>query len=481
MSDTQTNETKPLRQRIAENPRPAAIWAAIGAVLIGVELGALLQAVVAVLDAFLNLIPGVTPEMVASIDSAFAAIPTLLSRDVIPNQGYWNGQQYVGTFFHLSPATAWAIRVVLVYAYAAVFLYWCWDGYKRYRAHYRDVDWTPRDDVVDRFSRHSWGKFGMVVVVFFLVMAVFAPTLGTTTAEENIMRPYSHSFNYWDNSTQSVQNITQGAANIHTGSSGAGDENVGPLTYDRYGRYHPFGTVTNGKDLFTEVVLGARVSLAIGIVSIVVSGLIALALGMLTAYYKGVLDLVTVVTSDSVQSIPTIMLLILVTTVFSRTAIAKVYDGALLIILIFSLVYWPYLWRSLRGPAFQVSEEEWIDAAKSYGQSPFQIMKKHMAPYVISYVLIYASLSLGGIIIGVAGLSFLGLGISAPTPEWGRIIADGQNYVATQSWHISLIPGICITLVVTGFNAFGDGIRDAIDPQSDGGADEAAAAGGGGA
>lgn len=481
MSDTPTDETVSFRERVSENPRPAMEWVAAGVVLIGVELGALLGVFFDILDVFLNLIPGVSAATTAPIEQAIAAIPTLLSRNLIPNQGYWNGQEWVGTFMGLSPAWSWAIRVVLVYAYAFIFLYWCWSGFKRYRAHYREADWSPRDDVVDRFSRHSWGKFGLVVVAIFIVMAVFAPTLGTTTAQENILDPYGHSFKYWDAEAGEVTEITHGAANLQSGSQGAGAENVGPMTYDDYGRFHPFGTLTSGKDLFTEVVLGARVSLAIGITSILVSGLIAITLGMLTAYYKGLLDLLVVVTSDSVQSIPVIMLLILTIVVFQRTWLAEFYDGALLIIMIFSLVYWPYLWRSLRGPAFQISEEEWIDAAKSYGQSPLKIMKKHMAPYVISYVLIYASLSLGGIIISVAGLSFLGLGINPPTPEWGRLIADGQQYVATQSWHISLIPGICITLVVTGFNAFGDGIRDAIDPQSDGGADEAAAAGGGGA
>jgi len=104
-----------------------------------------------------------------------------------------------------------------------------------------------------------------------------------------------------------------------------------------------------------------------------------------------------------------------------------------------------------------------------------------MLPYVVGYFLIYASLSLGGVIIGIAGLSFLGLGIEAPTPEWGRAVSAGQPYVATQSWHISLIPGILVVIIVTGFNALGDGVRDAIDPESDisDGGDESVATGGG--
>jgi peptide/nickel transport system permease protein len=151
--------------------------------------------------------------------------------------------------------------------------------------------------------------------------------------------------------------------------------------------------------------------------------------------------------------------------------------------LIFAATSWPFLWRAVRGPAFQIAEQEWIDAARSFGQAPHKTMQKHMAPYILGYLLVYGSLSLGGIIIATAALSFLGLGIQPPTPEWGRAVNLGRSYIATISWHISTIPGILVVIVVTGFNAFGDGIRDAIDPQSEGGseaADEGVAAAGGG-
>jgi len=167
--------------------------------------------------------------------------------------------------------------------------------------------------------------------------------------------------------------------------------------------------------------------------------------------------------------------------VLRGTWIATIYNGAALLALIFGVFYWPLYWRTVRGPAFQTVENEWIDAARSYGQRPLTLMRKHIAPYVVSYLLIYASLGLGGIIISTAALSYLGLGITAPTPEWGRLVNLGQRFVPTVSWHISIIPGLAIVLVVTGFNALGDGIRDAIDPESEGeGEGGAAAAGGGG-
>jgi peptide/nickel transport system permease protein len=479
---TNRDDETPLRERIAEKPRPALVWAAVGVVLLGLEFGALLQVAVAFVGLILDLLPGDAGLATArAIETAAGNIPTLLSRELIPNQGYFDGSRYVNTFLGLEPAFAWAIRAVLIYAYAFAVLAWLWNGYNRYRRHYRRADWTPRDDVIDRFRNHSWGLFGLLVTISFVVMAVFAPALGPTTLNENILKPYSNEMTYWDAEDEQVKTLLVGEANLDSGSQGAGEENVAPMTYDQFGRFHPFGTATNGKDLFTQLAFGARISLTIALVSMLVAGAIALALSMVSAYYKGLTDLIVVVTSDSIQALPLIMLLILMVVIFQDTWLAKLYDGAVLIIAIFSIVYWPYLWRSIRGPAFQVSEEDWISAAKSFGQQPATIMKKHMVPYVFSYILIYASLSLGGIIVGVAGLSFLGLGISPPTPEWGRLIADGQQYVASPSWHISLIPGILITILVTGLNAFGDGIRDAVDPKSEGGKTEEAVAGGSGA
>ncbi|WP_049998001.1 ABC transporter permease [Halococcus sediminicola] len=486
MSDTPTDEEVPLRQRIAANPRPALRWLAGAAVLLAVEFGAFVGVIIQLVLTVVRLLPS-NPgaAALASAGEAAEAIPTLLTRNLIPNQGYQDaGGEWIGTFLGLEPAYAWLLRVVLIYAYAFAWLGWFWVGYRWFRDSYRYADWTPRDDVVDRLRSHRWGQFGFLLVLTFFIMALFAPALGPTTVDSNIQNPYTHYTKYYDDELESVQNVTVGTANLGSTSQGAGGENVGPWSYDDYDRFHPFGTLTDGKDLFTFMAAGARISLMIGLVSLTAAGFVATALAMLTAYYKGLADLAAVITSDSIQALPVLLVLILASAVFGDTWLANLYNGAVMLILIFSLTYWPFFWRALRGPALQISEQEWIDAAKSFGQRPRTIMQKHMLPYVVGYLLIYASLTLGGIIIAVAGLSYLGLGITPPTPEWGRAISSGQPYVATASWHISLIPGIMITLIVVGFNAFGDGIRDALDPQSEGGEEtggEAAVAGGGGA
>ncbi|MCU4801227.1 ABC transporter permease [Halobacteria archaeon HArc-gm2] len=486
MTGTEHAVHRSLRTRIRENQRPAAVWVAVLLALVALEAGALVDLAVVLVQGMVKAWPFGNPGM-AGIESAKAAaeaIPTLLSRETIPNQGWRTSANgpWTNTFLGLEPMVAWLLRFALTYAYVGVLIGWFLYGYRLYREHYRQADWTPTDDVVRRFRSHSWGKFGFVVVVVFVVMAVFAPTLSPALAEENIENPYSYEMQYFDEETGSVETVFVGQANSQSTSQGAGDDNIGLWQYDDFGRFHPFGTMPNGKDLFTFMMYGARVSLFIGLLSMGIMGAFATVFAMTTAYYKGLVDLAVVIVGDSVMSIPQLLLLILAMAVFNGHWLEGIYNGGLLIALVFGLSGWPGLWRAVRGPAFQVSTEEWVDAARSFGQRPSATMRKHMLPYVVGYLLVYASMTLGGVIIGTAALSFLGIGIDAPTPEWGRAVSLGQPFIATQSWHIAMIPGLLVVAVVTAFNALGDGIRDAIDPQSEGGESEttAAAAGGGG-
>jgi len=504
---TTDNDDAPLLDRIRENPQPAIRWAAVVAMLLALQVGAVFAAMMELppWDTIAGYVLGVPLlgalepvfSAIAGVGDRLADVPTLLSRELIPNRGHRVGNgpvfemtiagfelvywQWDGTFLGLPAAVAWFIRVALVYLYAFLWMGWLWKGYLVFRENYRYADWTPADDVIDRMRTHRWGQFGFIVITLFVVMALFAPALGPTTFDENIDKPYSHELEYLDKETGEVETTLVGNANLQSKSRGSGDENIGVGSYDEYDRWHPFGTLVSGKDLFTFIALGSRVSLFIGLVAISISSVIAFGLAMVSAYYKGAVDLATVLLSDSIQAMPRLLVLIAAAVLLGETWIADIYNGGFLLALLFGSWGWPGLWRAVRGPSFQIVESEWVDAARSYGQTPRRIMQKHMAPYVVGYLLIYASMNLGGIIIATSALSFLGLGITQPTPEWGRAISMGQEYIATQSWHISIIPGLLIVIVVTGFNALGDGIRDAIDPQSDSGgaSGESAAAGGG--
>jgi len=415
------------------------------------------------------------------LDSLSSALPTITSRELIPNQGHQTPDGgWSGTFLGLSPAQAWLLRFSIVIVYAVVALFWLWKGYTIYREHYREADWTPRDDTIRRFRQNYWGIFGFIVVFLFVVLAAWAPAVSPEPAEDNIFEPYGEETQFLNEETGEVESVSIGNANLNSRSDG--QNTVGPNSYDDFDRYHPLGTTDRGQDMMTHLAYGARTSLIIGLTAIGLAGMIAVFLSLLTAYYKGIVDIATILASDTIISIPALLLIMMLSVIFNDSGhfLAEPMDGGFLLALTFAFVYWPGLWRSIRGPSLQVAEQEWVDAAKSYGQSPMQTMRKHMAPYIAGYIMIYASLLLGGVIIFTAALTFLGLGINPPTPEWGRLIDSGQDYIPTSSWHVATIPGLAIVFVVTGLNALGDGIRDAIDPEADVGDDAGAAAAGGG-
>ncbi|MFQ3285533.1 ABC transporter permease [Natronomonas sp.] len=515
MSDRHTTESireelthrddQSLSARITENPEPFLRWAVPMFALIAVEFAtwagiavgmvdALVVGVTAAVELTLNYVsPGLAQAvvdfqagavgMLRSVGGMLGEFPTLLSREVISNQGHQTPDgSWQGTFLGLQPAVAWAIRFVLIIAYALFTAYWSFRGWLVYRDHYRESDWTPTDDVVNNLRGHRWGQFGVIVLIVFLTMATFGSALAPSTVSQNIENTYGEESRIqYLSDDGTVETAFAGDANFNSKSKGAVETNIGLMSYDDYGRFHPFGTMPNGRDLFTFMMGGARITMIVSGMAITGAAVIAMTLSMLSAYYSGSVDLGVLTVADGVVSIPQLLLLIMMSAVFADTWLGSVLDGGFLLALIFAFTTWPFLWRAVRGPALQVAQEDWVRAAESYGQQPQKIMRKHMLPYILGYLLVYASMSVGGIIISLSALSFLGngLGISPPTPAWGRAISAGQSYVSTVSWHISLVPGLMIVLLVTGMNALGDGIRDAIDPETEADEGEEAAAGGG--
>ncbi|MDR1801442.1 MAG: ABC transporter permease [Lachnospiraceae bacterium] len=219
---------------------------------------------------------------------------------------------------------------------------------------------------------------------------------------------------------------------------------------------HWFGTDTYGRDIFVRLLYGGRYSLILGISGSLFGLAIGVVLGLINGYIGGAFDNIFMRILDIWSAIPGTLLAVLISTVlgpgFFNTMVALSIGSVPLII------------RLLRGRILSVGHEEFLEAATTINASPFRIMFKHMLPNVISPVIVNTTMSVGGVILEAAALSYIGLGIQPPNPEWGAMLSDAKNYATYYPWML-LFPGCAIALVVLCINLLGDGLRDAIDPK----------------
>ena len=224
---------------------------------------------------------------------------------------------------------------------------------------------------------------------------------------------------------------------------------------------HPLGTDQEGRDYFTRIVYGSQVSVSVGIAATVLGTLSGTIIGAVSGYYGGRIDDVLMRAVETLYAIPA-LILIIVFTEFVGGGTGDIQYATIGV----ALASIPVFARIIRSRVLSVREMEYIEAAKASGVKDRYIIARHIIPNSFAPVMVYATLQIGVVILIVAGLSYLGYGAQPPTPDWGRMLADSDTYMRSNIW-LSIWPGIAIMITIMGFNLFGDGLQDALDPRID--------------
>ncbi|MCI8516061.1 MAG: ABC transporter permease [Hungatella sp.] len=271
-------------------------------------------------------------------------------------------------------------------------------------------------DIWHRLCRNKLAMFGLFVLVLLVLMAVFA----------DVIAPYG----YDDQDYSQMLQFPSAA--------------------------HPMGTDNFGRDIFSRIIYGTRISLQIGFISLMGSAVVGSILGACAGYFGGAADTVIMRGADILMAIPRTVLAIAI-----ATTLGPGLTNAMIAVAISSI---PNFARVVRASTLTVKEQEYVEAARAIGASNAHIIARYIFPNVMSPIIVQATLGVGTAIILAASLSFLGLGIQPPVPEWGAMLSASRSYMRDY-WYMVTFPGLAIMLTVLALNLFGDGLRDALDPK----------------
>ena len=219
---------------------------------------------------------------------------------------------------------------------------------------------------------------------------------------------------------------------------------------------HWFGTDQTGRDIFARVLYGARYSLAISVGSVAIGLVIGMILGALAGFYGGVIDQIVMRSNDILYSIPNIMIAVVIVSLLGTSTVN--------LLLALSISSATGFTRITRAQVMTIRGEEYIESAYAMGLPTWKIILKHIIPNCLSPIIVQITLRIGSTIISASSLSFLGVGVPSPTPEWGAMLSDGRSYIRSSGW-MCLFPGLAIMFTVLALNLLGDGLRDALDPK----------------
>lgn len=282
-------------------------------------------------------------------------------------------------------------------------------GQARQEATYLQMVWR-------RFKRHKLAVASLIILCCLYLIAIFAPLLSTQDyrAVEPEIRLQAPSSKHW------------------------------------------FGTDDVGRDIYSRVLHGARISLSVGFVAAGFAVLVGTVVGAVAGYFGGVVDDILMRITEIFMAFPTFFLLITVVSLLPRS----IFN----IMVVIGLTSWPGLARMVRAEFLSLREQDFTEAARAIGASDRRIIFRHILPNAMAPIIVSTSLRIGGAILAESGLSFLGLGVQEPFPSWGNILNRGRNFLRYAPW-ITMAPGVFIFITVLCFNFIGDGLRDALDPR----------------
>lgn len=269
-------------------------------------------------------------------------------------------------------------------------------------------------------AKDKLALFSLAIVLFFIIVAVFAP----------YMAPYP-------------------------------DEGEGkPVPERRFlppSMEHPFGTDYLGRDILSRIIFGARISLSVGIFVVLCAIFVGTPIGLIAGYYGGKVDELLMRATDVFLSFPSLL--------FAIALVASLGPGLFNAMLSLAITWWPWYTRLARAQSVSIKEQPFILASKAMGVDGIKIVFKHILPNSLTPIIVQGTMDMSSAILAEAGLSFIGLGAQAPSPEWGLMVSTGRIYLLNY-WWFPVFPGLAIFLVALAFNLFGDCLRDILDPKT---------------